>query len=132
MAAQARDAAAFFADLWELVEGWSSDAIQRTRAASDERAPDVADAEIRLLVAHAAELRGVIEAHLEEPAATPAERAAEDESGEPDSAPVPNRAEVPEHACNSADFDRPPCEECQGRHWYCSICGARRDDCPAA
>ncbi len=43
-------------------------------------------------------------------------------------APAPT---VREHRCNSADFERPPCKECGVRHWYCSICGARRDECVA-
>jgi hypothetical protein len=53
------------AALWDIVEDWSSTAIQRTREATATGPTDVLDAEIRLLIAHAAQLRGVIEAHLE-------------------------------------------------------------------
>lgn len=44
---------------------------------------------------------------------------------------APAAPAVPEHRCNSADFERPPCTECGVRHWYCSVCGARRDECVA-
>jgi hypothetical protein len=128
MAAEERVTAALLADLWDLVEGWSSGAIQCARQADATGPSEVEDAEIRLLVAHAAELRGVIEAHL---------AAAE---GEPDPEPEPEPAlppgpsptaydEVPAHACNSADFDRPRCPRCDAQHWYCSVCGAQRDVC---
>jgi hypothetical protein len=39
---------------------------------------------------------------------------------------------VPEHRCNSADFERPLCSVCNGLHWYCSICGRQQDECRAA
>lgn len=149
MAAEDRATTELLADLWDLVEGWSSGAIQRARQADATGPSEVEDAEIRLLVAHAAELRGVVEAHLaaEETAAAP------EQVPEPGAGPTSESVAVaaPEvgaemagvgvatvrvpassHACNSADFDRPPCVECGGRHWHCSICGARRDDCSAA
>lgn len=136
MTAEDRNAAGLLADLWDLVEGWSSGAIQRARQADATGPSEVEDAEIRLLVAHAAELRGVIEAHL-----ASAEAAAVPEPGpepEPDSQPEPDPQpepgltpydEVPAHACNSADFDRPRCPRCDAQHWYCSVCGAQWDVC---
>lgn len=224
------------AGLWDIVEEWSSTAIQRTREAAATGPTDVLDAEIRLLIAHAARLRGAIEGHLQavdsEPQPSPvtfaptAESVAEpapssefltllheaprarvcpecftmvrldeiethelvcvrhkhiekmertlegslevdvpeaaeaepdteaDPDGEPAAADVDARPEageepgpaaatdtvaapapqataapVADHTCNSADFERPLCDNCGGLHWYCSICGAQRDDC---
>ncbi|GGO90423.1 hypothetical protein GCM10011584_22160 [Nocardioides phosphati] len=63
------------AALWDMVEDWSSAAIQRTREAAATGPTDVLDAEIRLLISHAAQLRGVIDVHLDgaepEPKAAP-------------------------------------------------------------
>lgn len=53
------------AALWDIVEDWSSAAIQRTREAAMTGPTEVLEAETRLLIAHAAQLRGVIEAHLD-------------------------------------------------------------------
>lgn len=222
------------AALWDAVEDWSSAAIQRTREAAATGPTDVLDAEIRMLIAHAAQLRGVIELHLEavdlepavakvaaspvaRPAAPAPQKSSEAESTEvlallheaahaqvcpecftmvrldevethdlvcvrhktiekmdrkleeepapepapeleaedvaesapapmpepeaaaaeatPEAAPVadaeatPAAAPVADHVCNSADFERPLCATCGGLHWYCSICGAQRDDC---
>jgi hypothetical protein len=117
------------ADLWDLVEGWSSGAIQRARDTSARGPSEVAEAETRLLMEHAAALRAALEDHLDR---VDAVRVAE-----PDPQPTVQREPtpqviVPEHRCDSADYDRPPCAACSGRHWFCSICGAQRDECPAA
>lgn len=141
MAAEDDATAELLARLWELVEEWSSGAIQRARAAGSGMT-DVADAEVRLLVEHAAELRGVVEAHLERAdvaagstalqPAPPEREAPESEAVGTEATAEPETTTTPPHTCNSADFDRPTCTACGGQHWYCSICGTRRDDCPAA
>ena len=119
------------AALWDAVEEWSSAAIQRTREAGAAGPDDVADAEIRLLVEHAAQLRAVIETHLEAADPDPADASADPElADEPRTAqPLPS---APAHTCNSADFERPRCASCGVLHWYCSICGAQRDACRSA
>lgn len=116
------------ADLWDLVEGWSSGAIQRARDTSVVGPSEVAEAETRLLMEHAAALRAALEDHLERLEAAQAVLVPEPT---PEPEPTPQVA-VREHRCDSADYDRPPCTVCSGRHWYCSVCGARRDECPAA
>lgn len=230
---------AFLADLWSLVEEWSSEAIRQARAAATDGASEVVDAEIRVLIAHAADLRGVLEDHLDRAAVAPAangaavdadpaaalaplfdpplaqvcqecftmvrldevdehdqvcvkhskiermDRAAEEPDEAPDDedvagspveeydavsvavafgttydvqptsidpaakaaspvtayvapvtaapAPTPKAVPtVPDHQCNSADFERPLCPVCNGLHWYCSICGQQRDECKIA
>lgn len=132
MAADDPVAAELLADLWELLEAWSSDAIQRTRGVRSAGPSDVAEAEIRMLIAHAAELRGVIEAHLDGAPREP--DLAPDRSAEPgpdqQTAPQPV-VRAADHACNSADFERPVCEACGCQHWFCSICGAQQDVCTA-
>lgn len=135
------------AALWDAVEEWSSSAIQRTREAGAAGPDDVADAEIRLLVEHAAQLRAVIETHLEYAEYEPADPAsanpelanaepADAASADPEPADEPRTAQplpsAPAHTCNSADFERPRCASCGVLHWYCSICGAQRDACQSA
>lgn len=51
--------------LWNLVEAWSSGAIRHARAAADAHEGGAGDAEIRILVEHAAELRMVLEDYLD-------------------------------------------------------------------
>ncbi|HSX67020.1 hypothetical protein [Nocardioides sp.] len=143
MAADDPATAELLAGLWDLLEEWSSDAIQRTRGERGAGPSEVAEAEIRMLVAHAAELRGVIENYLDgalrEPDHAPQSAATgslpEPESG-PQGQPDPQAAPQPavraaDHACNSADFERPACEACGCQHWFCSICGLQQDVCTA-
>lgn len=126
------------AGLWELLEEWSSDAIQRTRVVRGDGPSDVSEAEIRMLVAHAAELRGVIEAHLDGALPDPDPEPGADPQAESEVDPQPTHLTAPQpavraadHACNSADFERPVCEACGCQHWFCSICGEQQDVCTA-
>ena len=191
MAAQSEVTPALLEELWDLVEEWSSAAIQRARETASEGSSETVDAEIRLTIAHAAELRAVVERHLAtDEASTPEAEPAQartpgtlheppqaqvcpecfvmvpidqldeheltcerhhkiermeqaglgdvepeelaPEAVEEQVAPAVEKPPAPTHICNSADFDRPLCEACGGLHWYCSICGAQRDECRAA
>ncbi|TCJ23211.1 hypothetical protein [Nocardioides jejuensis] len=200
MAAQSEVTPALLEELWDLVEEWSSAAIQRARETASEGSSETVDAEIRLTIAHAAELRAVVERHLatdeaSTPEAEPAQARTPGTLHEPPQAqvcpecfvmvpidqldeheltcerhhkiermeqaglgdvepladptpvvdaedvdvpeveqvaPAAEKPPAPTHICNSADFDRPLCEACGGLHWYCSICGAQRDECRAA
>lgn len=47
----------------------------------------------------------------------------------PDAAPAA-LDEVPEHPCDTGDFDRTICPEpCGYMHSYCATCGVRQDPC---
>jgi len=119
-------------DLWDLVEGWSSQAISLARARSEPGSEEIVEAEVRLLMEHASGLRAVIEAHLEhdsaELVAVAVAAAVVEPKPEPESRPS---AADPDHRCDSADFERPVCTECGRHHWYCSMCGAQQDQCVA-
>jgi hypothetical protein len=121
-------------DLWDLVERWSSGAISLARAGSLPGSEELAEAEIRLLMEHATDLRGVIEAHLEhdsaELVAVAVAASVVEPRPEPSSRPGPGPVDAtPEHRCDSADFERPVCAACGRHHWYCSVCGAQQDQC---
>lgn len=41
-----------------------------------------------------------------------------------------DEAFIPEHACDSGDFDRVACPEpCGTMHSYCSVCGENQEPC---
>lgn len=121
-------------DLWDLVEGWSSGAISLARARSVPGSEELVEAEVRLLMQHASDLRAVIEAHLEHDSAELVAVAVAAAVVEPPPEVRPAiapAAVAADHRCDSADFERPVCAECGRHHWYCSMCGAQQDHCVA-
>jgi hypothetical protein len=117
--------------LWNLVEAWSSGAIRHARASAEAHAGAASDAEIRILVEHAAELRMVLEGYLDRADRPGAQLEAElavalNLTLE---APAAVPATPADHRCNSADFERPLCADCGRQHWHCSICGEQQDEC---
>ncbi|MDO7868356.1 hypothetical protein [Nocardioides jiangxiensis] len=98
MAGQSEVTPALLGELWDLVEEWSSAAIQRARDAASTGSSEVADAEIRIAIAHAAELRAVVERHLADAEPVPGVQTVREEEAAPARTPgtlhEPPRAQV--------------------------------------